>query len=278
MFTEQRPPLSLESDQAVDNTYAHYASRPARPWIAKFLAPAFGVLAYRGQTVFEDDAEMVIGDHLANDGRALLSLEHVYKSDPFVVAGQAARRRSTRSLVGNTNITAKAELYHLHRVVRWFLDKADAQPAFQGHKDNSAFAPQSTEEEIEARIRRAGDRVVENSIRFINEDDSNIANFARSGRRKEGDDTPITADKLKKGVGRIACGVDDRSNLLVIPGAVNYDRGLWRPSFAMANPIQVTETSTPESIMELAAAGMQRAREMAAALSQLRLHERPYLG
>jgi len=265
----KRPPISLESDAAVDELYRYYETRPTKRWVTKGLGHPFGALAYRTQTVFEADAEKVISEHLAQQGQVLLALEHVKKSDPFVIAGQALRRKSLRPLVGNTNITAKAELYLLPAIVPWFLDRADAQPAFQAHKDNSIFAPNATETEIKSRIRHAGDWVVKNSIQIL-DSGGNVANFTRPGRRNKEDTGPITPDKLRMGVGRIACGVADRSKLLVVPAAVDYGRGLLRPSLAICHPFEVTETDIPQSVLASAAEGIQNAREMAADLSSQR--------
>jgi hypothetical protein len=266
----ERPPISLVSDEAVDATYAYYATRPRSAWVTRGLAHPFGLLAYRTKSGFEGNSEEVIGDHFAEGGNVLLALEHVKKSDPFVIAGVAVRRRSLWPLVGNTNITAKSSLYLLPQPVPWFLDKADAQPAFQSHKDNSVFAPLASEVEIKARIHRAGDWVVKNSISIL-DSGGNVANFGRPGRRPE-DDEYITPDKLRMGIGRIACGVEDRSKLLILPGAVDYERGLLRPSFAISYPFEVAGIATPELVVNAAATGMQKAREMAAEISSHRFH------
>jgi 1-acyl-sn-glycerol-3-phosphate acyltransferase len=272
MHREQRPPASLESEQAIDDLYRYYWDVKPNPSLMKgFVHPllATALTVSRSRYTFEEGAREAIDDHFKADGQVLLSFEHATILDPFAMAGVVHKDRALRPLEGNSVIAAKAEAYNWHPAIAWFLEHAGAFPAFRpkdGDRLKSKIKLHPDDDMVKQLISSSGDAVVEISIENMNQG-LNVALFPRSERRDKGDNAPITADRVRLGVGRVACGIDHPENVLIVPGAVDYGRGLLRPSVVFGRPMAITQVVEPELIMAEVAPRMQHSRELAAELS-----------
>ncbi len=270
MTSEKRPPASLENEAAVDDLYHYYRQLPPNPALMKRVVHPLmaGALTLSGSRhMFEGDTRETLEGHFKNGGQVLLSFEHATILDPFAMAGVVHKERSLRPIEGNSVIAAKAEAFNWHPAVAWFLGHAGAKPTFrQKDYENLSLKPHPDEATVKQLIRWAGDALVETAIENINQG-RNVALFPRSERRAKGDEAPITADSLRQGVGRVACGIDHPEKVLIVPGAVDYGRGLLRSSVVFGQPMAIEAEYGPAFIMSVLAPRMQRSRHMAAELS-----------
>lgn len=262
MFRDKRPPISLESDQAVDRLYDYYGKKDPNALFMRFMFhPAMAAL-YRSKVAFEGDSEALIGDHLASGRQLLVPVKHTSMHDPTVLAGVMLRRKSLRPMIAKTVAPGKADLFGLP-MVGWIVSNSGAYPVVR-RKDFEKLKPQAgNPDELEARKRKAGSRVVDISIEKFNRS-FNVVIFPE-GKRHQGDAAATKLLDLRGGAGRIACGIDSPEDALIVCGAVNYEKGSFRPSVALGYPMAVAET--PEEVMADIGVSLQACAEMALELS-----------
>jgi len=232
----------------------------------KLIHPLLGRI-FNTTHQFQGNAQEVVGDHLHNDLQVLLAFEHEKIFDPFIMAAVVHKEPALRPMEAKSIVAVKAEAYKWIPPVEWFLWHAGGFPAFRYKDvDNARLNPPANQKEAKRHIRIAGNHVVDIATTALN-DGYNVALFPRGERRDRQDISPVTARNLRRGIGRIATGVNDRSKLLVVPGAVNYSNGIFHPTLAIGEPFKVEEDDTPDSVVALLAPRIQQSRELAAELA-----------
>ena len=266
MLAERRPPVLLDSPDSIQEAYAYHRNRHQSPLGAAIVYPIVEAV-FRGRTAYEEGARADIADHLANGGQGEIAFEHLSITDPFAVGAQAKRDPALQPMVAKTVVPAKAPLYRI-RPIAWFLEHMDAKPALRDKdKHDPKFKPHSDPEEVKRLMAQAGDAVVDICIDHVN-NGGHVLLFPRGERKAKDDDSLIEPDHLRLGDGRIAVGVDHPDQLLIMPGAINYDRGWRHPSIFFARPLRVPPDVTPKSILAVVAGSMQQSAEQAAELSR----------
>ena len=157
---------------------------------------------YKSEVHYTDESSQTIQDHLADGGSLILSPNHQSNADTPTIAGLACED-TFAAIKGTTIIPAKADMFGWP-ILGKFFPHMMAHPVFRS-KDFS--------DDTNGRLLR--NEVVNNLINFnidhINKG-GNIAIFPEATRNKV---NPSEVRKLKKGIGRIAVGVDDPSKLLI---------------------------------------------------------------
>lgn len=219
-----RPKVRADNINAVADYYAEH--RPRR-----VLAGA-GYLgmraAFHPRVSYADGAQAQIRELLADRSqRAMLVGNHLSAIDPIALASLVTRP-TFWPLIGNTFILAKPPLFQ-NPFLRRAVDGLGAVPVIR----NKDLEPgQETIDRHTALTQVYADRITEGE---------HSAGYADGERKRNGDRTKI--ENLRKGMGHIACAVDDSVGIQVVPLGVWYAGRKFTPNLFVGNPYEAPRES-----------------------------------
>ncbi len=181
---------------------------------------------YSSKVEFTNDSKEQINHHIRNRGSVILAPNHQSLADTPTIAS-LVYEDTFSPLKGTTIIPAKAEMFDWPLLGRFFPHML-AHPAFRAKNfskdaEGTLLRKQVTEE------------LISFNINHLNKG-GHSAIFAESTRNKK---SPRDVQELKSGIGRIALGVDNPNNLLIVPLGFAYKLNKLKlmPSVVVGDPI-----------------------------------------
>lgn len=214
MTRMRRAELAVENYEAM---YEFYARRTPNMPLARFAHGLFDMY-YDATYDFMRDTEAVTGNHLAGGGNLLIPMNHTSIHDQFVAADMANHNTGLRPLRGTNVIPAKVELFE-NAALRFFLNRLGAMPTHRSMdiaRIQGLSAGQA--ESLMTYQKLAGQKLVETCIEKYDSGES-VAIFPENTRNK-GDVRVL--QRLKQGVGKIACGIESDGPVLFMPVGIYY--------------------------------------------------------
>jgi len=202
---------------------------------------------YNSELHFQNGSDEIISNHLDNGGNLILTPNHQSNADIPTVAG-LAHTKVFDKLRGNTIIPAKVDMFKWPLVGR-FIPHMQAHPTFRSKDFDESHYSQVLKSEIT-------DSLMNFNIHKINRG-SNLAMFPEGTRNRK---DPRDIQPLKTGLARIALGVNNPDNLLVVPLGFAYrkDRPKRSPVAVCASPISPVGFTSSE-LLRVTRASMQDA-------------------
>jgi 1-acyl-sn-glycerol-3-phosphate acyltransferase len=258
----KKPQVRLDNFEAVYEYYQQH--RPNKVFNrAGHLAMS---LAYRPRVEFASDASETISRLIQTGKRLIIAANHVTANDQYIIASMAQREKPLKPLRGKTFIPSK-ELLFRNPLLRRAVDAMDAVPTFRT-KDvaDPKLSPEAGQAALETQ-RAASNRLIETSIVKLDQGE-HMAIFPEGTRNP---DNPTTVQKLKKGVGIIACGVDETTEVAFVPTGIYYGEGedmrAFTPSLYIGQPI-TERFETPEDVVGALQISLQESVDRAVALAK----------
>lgn len=216
--------LSLKP-QNFDQIYSSYEQFEPNPIVQKLGFLAMHKL-YESELHFQNSSDEIITNHLDNGGNLILAPNHQSNADIPTVAALAHTKVFER-VRGNTIIPAKVDMFKWP-LVGQFIPHMQAHPTFRSKDFDDSHYSRILKMEITERLMRF-------NINKINHG-SNLAMFPEGTRNKK---NPRDIQPLKAGLARIALGVNNPENLLIVPFGFAYkkDGPKRRPVAVCPTPI-----------------------------------------
>ena len=238
--------LNPQNYAQIYNTFEKFEPNPTVQRLG-FLAMS---KLYESELVFKNGSDEIIENHLNNGGNLILTPNHQSNADIPTVAA-LAHTKTFDKLRGNTIIPAKVDMFKWPLVGR-FIPHMQAHPTFRSKDFDDSHYSRILKMEVTESLMRF-------NINKINKG-SNLAMFPEGTRNQK---NLRDVQPLKSGLARIALGVKDPSNLLIVPLGFSYrkDHPKRSPVAVVPSPIspqgfddkellQVTRAMIQEAVSE----------------------------
>lgn len=159
---------------------------------------------------YEGGAGKQIQSHLSGGGSIILAPNHIANPDSLVIASIAVSQPYFEGIKGSTTIPGKEGLFRVPGLGE-IIQHIPCHPAFRG----KSFKEYDDSSSLKDRV---GSALVQFNIDYIN-NGGHVAIFSEGRVNK---DNPREVQKMMRGIGRIATGVDDPTNLLIVPMGIAY--------------------------------------------------------
>ena len=211
--------------QNYEQIYKEYDKFEPNPLVQKLGFLAMHTL-YESDLHFKNGSDEIIQNHLSNGGSLILAPNHQSNADIPTIAA-LAHTETFAKLKGNTIIPAKVDMFKWPLVGR-FIPHMQAHPTFRSKDFDESHYSQILKNEIT-------ESLMQFNIHKINQG-SNMAMFPEGTRNKK---NPRDIQPLKAGLARIALGVNNPENLLIVPLGFAYkkDRPKRQPVAVCPSPI-----------------------------------------
>jgi len=265
MSFERVPPVTLESDAAVNELYDYFEPRDSD---SRLTAVAFPLLAmiYAPRLVYPKGVGELITDHMEHGGQIALALDHTY-GDDHVKWGGATWRGPLHRMWRHSDIMAKPVLLDEHPALSLLLANVGVIPVIRSQDvANPRFGGvekwgDKPSQEIWQRHELATRRAIQTGTIHLNRGNSHGSHVG--GRRRDPDNpTPIPTKSIKPGLFEMILDADDPDNIMLLAGALHKGGRYFRRSvMALSGPIE--HQATAEEFKEPIAVAMQQCREVA---------------
>lgn len=181
--------------------YEHYSQFVYSERIQNF---GFAVMhhLFKCEVHYIDEASETIQSHLNDQGSLIIAMNHQSNCDVPTISAMVYEE-TIAPCKGKTIIPAKAELFDLP-VIGKLIPHMQAHPTFR-------YNNFSRDEKGDLLREQANNMLIKLNIDHIN-NGGHVAIFPESTRNKS---DPSEVQELKRGIGRIALGVDDPSKVLI---------------------------------------------------------------
>lgn len=181
---------------------------------------------YESDLHFQNSSNEIIENHLNNGGNLIMAPNHQSNADIPTVAA-LAHTKVFDKLRGNTIIPAKVDMFKWP-LVGQFIPHMQAHPTFRSKDFDDTHYSKILKNEVTESLMRF-------NIHKLNQG-SNLAMFPEGTRNRK---NPRDIQPLKAGLARIALGVDNPENLLIVPLGFAYkkDRPKRQPVAVVPTPV-----------------------------------------
>lgn len=238
-FTPQRPDVQLDN---IESLYGYYDNLEPNVIAQKALLAASAAV-YRPHISYDEGASERI-EALTEEGSVLLmASNHINVFDQNAVAAALYSEPAFQEAIGNTFVPAKVP-YFLRPRLRTLMDAVGAVPVVRSQDIKGMEGGVSKQAKAALRLIKTCSAKLENGQHMF---------IFPEGTRNKGDLHEL--GKINKGIGRIACGVKDKSVAMVPMGLWYGDDPKFidtlRPNLHVGTPIEGPFDSPNKAILML---------------------------
>lgn len=234
------PYVSLENAEQVNEFFSQVEPN----WLLMRTIHFLSGRAIKATTDYEEGAKEEIDEDLSQGKQIFLAHNHQSFYDPFVLASILQREKIFRPMRTRTVIPGKAPLFN-NPYYGWVIRNGGAIPVFR-KADTSGDSDDPEQNEA---IKKANESQVTIMQAHMNRG-LHGAIYPRGTRGKNDDQEETKRDvrnigPIHKGIGRIACGLDNPDNVSIVAVGTVYgrdDKDIRHPKSFVTKPFSVADT------------------------------------